>query len=267
MRDMGSIRERSTFLQQPVQLKAVWDVDADSEYRRDIVHARLRGLVAVYTIGGSGHISFNDRCFVTQPGSVLLFEHDEITGWRTNGDRWQFWWFEFSGQSDELPLYQVMSVDTQADDESLVEFCFDKIRSLDIYAASAASACFALMLFRWLASTDHEYSNNTHEHRIVERVVNYMHQNIVKPQGAADWAKTASLSPRRLRDIFKSVTGKSPKGHYDALRLKMALDMLVRGNTIEATAWQLCFSSRYHFTNAFRKYYGVSPSKHYLLKY
>ena len=53
----------------------------------------------------------------------------------------------------------------------------------------------------------------------------------------------------------------SPKKYINRRRMDLACEMLSNDMKITEIAYELGFSSAQHFTNIFRSYYGISPSK------
>jgi AraC family transcriptional regulator len=74
-------------------------------------------------------------------------------------------------------------------------------------------------------------------------------------------ARRVGLSPAHFSRVFRRETGSTVHGYVTALRLAEALDRLPesRGDTT-TLALELGFSSRSHFSDAFRNRFGVSPS-------
>jgi AraC-like DNA-binding protein len=76
----------------------------------------------------------------------------------------------------------------------------------------------------------------------------------------AEIANELRVSPVYLTQVFQQVEG-LPLYHYQLrLRLARALDLLARYNDLTTLALDLGFSSHSHFSAAFRRLYGSSPS-------
>ncbi|MDH7464221.1 AraC family transcriptional regulator [Chitinophagaceae bacterium 26-R-25] len=81
----------------------------------------------------------------------------------------------------------------------------------------------------------------------------------------ADLAKSIAFSKSKLKAKFKEVTGKTTYQYYLEVKMEKARSIL-QGNTVSIThlAFELGFKSSSHFSQAFKKYYGVTPK--YLLE-
>jgi AraC family transcriptional regulator len=74
-------------------------------------------------------------------------------------------------------------------------------------------------------------------------------------------AREASVSPFHLVRIFRERTGFGVHQYRDHLRLRLALDRVVDGEvTLAALALELGYSSHSHFTDSFRRVFGLPPS-------
>ncbi|MBV4359941.1 AraC family transcriptional regulator [Pinibacter aurantiacus] len=76
----------------------------------------------------------------------------------------------------------------------------------------------------------------------------------------ADLAKSVAFSKSKLKSKFKEVIGKTTYQYYLDVKMEKARSIL-QGNTVSIThlAFELGFKSSSHFSQAFKKYYGVPP--------
>jgi AraC-like DNA-binding protein len=79
--------------------------------------------------------------------------------------------------------------------------------------------------------------------------------------GLETLARTLHTSPFHLARVFRSETGFTVAGYRRALRLRAALEQLPsRAKELTALALDLGFSSHSHFSDAFRRSFGLTPS-------
>ncbi len=87
-------------------------------------------------------------------------------------------------------------------------------------------------------------------------------ENLAAPLKLDDIAQTVGLSPFHLCRVFRRTTGRTLHQYRTALRLRIALDRIGDpGIDLAGLSLELGYSSHSHFTAAFRKEFGVSPSK------
>ena len=79
-----------------------------------------------------------------------------------------------------------------------------------------------------------------------------------------DWlADEVGVSRRHLRRRLEAVVGEAPAELIRRLRLERASQLLAAGSgTVAEVAYSVGFKSPSHFSAAFRKAFGISPSEH-----
>jgi AraC-like DNA-binding protein len=76
-----------------------------------------------------------------------------------------------------------------------------------------------------------------------------------------EMASTVSLSPFQLCRAFARVSGETLTGYRTRLRLLSSLERVRAGDDLTTVAIESGFSSHSHFTAAFRRAFGVAPSR------
>ena len=73
-------------------------------------------------------------------------------------------------------------------------------------------------------------------------------------------ALLAGLSPSRLRHLFRSQTGCSPRNFLEEQRMRRARELLLLSRqTIAEIAYATGFDNPFYFTLRFKKHTGESP--------
>jgi AraC-like DNA-binding protein len=97
----------------------------------------------------------------------------------------------------------------------------------------------------------------------VQRMQDYISENINSHITLSDLAKAAGYSQWHSARIFKELTGKPPFEYIRALRLsKAALQLRDNRTKIIDAAFDFVFDSHEGFTRAFTKQFGVPPKKY-----
>ena len=81
------------------------------------------------------------------------------------------------------------------------------------------------------------------------------------PLRLKDVAREVGLSSFHLCRAFRAVTGSSLHAYRNQMRLRSALERLTDGCDITGVALDLGYSSHSHFTDAFRRLFGTTPSR------
>jgi len=102
----------------------------------------------------------------------------------------------------------------------------------------------------------------TENQRLVRRVMALMHEKYAEPLSREMLAEYAGVSERHLSRCFLQETGLSPMAYLNRLRLQQARCLLKDRNvSITEVMGKVGFSDSSHFTHAFRREAGVTPSE------
>jgi AraC family transcriptional regulator of arabinose operon len=94
----------------------------------------------------------------------------------------------------------------------------------------------------------------------IRRSMDFLTTHLSEPFSEERLAKTAGLSPSRLRHLFRLQTGDSPRRFLEEQRMRRAKEMLALSRqTISEIAQELGFASPFYFSLRFKKYAGESP--------
>ena len=104
----------------------------------------------------------------------------------------------------------------------------------------------------------------------IEHAIRYMRRNLDKKIDMDELAERVFLSHSGLIWKFKQELNTTPSNYLRILRLDYAKQLLLNYSYSITEISELCgYSNPYYFTNAFHRYFGMSPSefrKHYLKK-
>lgn len=97
----------------------------------------------------------------------------------------------------------------------------------------------------------------------LKRVLDFVDENLANPIGLADMAAVAELSPYHFGRVFKHATGKSPYQHLIYWRIARS-QILLAGTerSIVDIAAACGFLNKAHFSTAFSRQTGMSPSRY-----
>jgi AraC family transcriptional regulator len=97
--------------------------------------------------------------------------------------------------------------------------------------------------------------------RIIRRTKEYLVAELSNTVRLMDVARAVGVSPAYLTDVFRRVEGLPVHRYLNNLRLARALVDLPHTDDLTALALNLGFSSHSHFSYAFRRAFGATPSQ------
>lgn len=104
-------------------------------------------------------------------------------------------------------------------------------------------------------------STTLHHRRLTDSVRELIHQNHGRRLSLGEIARAAHTSPYHLCHVFKQQTGDSIHAFLNRVRLQSAIERLAHGERdLTRLALDLGYSSRGHFSDAFRREFRVAPS-------
>jgi AraC family transcriptional regulator len=97
---------------------------------------------------------------------------------------------------------------------------------------------------------------------LVEAVSIAIHDRLDSPPGLGELARAVGCSPFHLSHVFRQTTGVSLRRYVQQLRARIAADRLAGGAPdLTGLALDLGYTDHSHFTNAFRREWGLPPSR------
>ncbi|MFW5992332.1 MAG: helix-turn-helix domain-containing protein [Halanaerobiaceae bacterium] len=257
-------RTREVIRTARIGLKTIYHVEADPSY--DVIKNTdnsQKELIAVRTLKGRGHILIDGLTpRIVTANTLIIFNYNRVKHYFCEGKRWNFWWFEFTLQGTlHLPLNHILNIDLLDGEHIQCNICLENLRKNKMAAKSLASAGLTSLLYQWLYNfREHRKSIDPNREK-VNTIIDYMYEHLTDNLTVKSMAGRINLSVRRMRQVFKEVTGKSPKKYYDNLRIELAAELLINTHkSVKEIAYELGYSSPYHFTKVFKKYKEVAPA-------
>ncbi len=97
--------------------------------------------------------------------------------------------------------------------------------------------------------------------RRIDRAVELIESSYARPLALDELAREAGLSSFHFARVFREMMGLPPHRYLTAVRLRHAARMLEQGATVTHVCYDVGFGSLSHFVTAFRRRFGVSPSR------
>ncbi|SEW29311.1 AraC-type DNA-binding protein [Chitinophaga sp. YR573] len=112
----------------------------------------------------------------------------------------------------------------------------------------------------------HLYALNIHDIQTIYRIKEQMLEHLETPPVIKELAVYASMSPSKLKRLFKQIFGNSIFSYYQEFRMKEASRLLKEEKlSVSDVGYQLGFANLSHFSRVFKEHIGMKP-KQYSLK-
>jgi AraC-like DNA-binding protein len=98
----------------------------------------------------------------------------------------------------------------------------------------------------------------------VEKIIQYMHQNLNNRVTLTELSEMVNLSPFYLSRAFKNTTGYSVIEYFNKMKIDKAKELMNEGDKkVKEIAGALGFTDEFYFSRIFKKIEGISPSEFY----
>ena len=154
---------------------------------------------------------------------------------------------------------QRLRIDARA--QALVALLRHSLRQNIAEPLEAESLALTLVQRSLGPRTTHAAGASVGRQRLVDRVKLVLTSDLARRWTLAEIAAEVRGSPVYLTQVFQQVEGLPLYRYQLRLRLARALDLLAQCENLTALGLDLGFSSHSHFSAAFRKAYGRSPSE------
>ncbi len=109
----------------------------------------------------------------------------------------------------------------------------------------------------------HLYDLNSHDIQTIYKVKDQMLDHLETPPVIKELAVYASMSPTKLKRLFKQIFGNSIFNYYQEFRMKEAA-LLLREEKLSVSdvGYQLGFTNLSHFSRVFNEHIGMKPKQY-----
>lgn len=249
------------------------EVRYSSKINRTLQHHEL-----ILITSGKGHIRDKHKSYQLKEGTLLYLcpnvQHSiyadsvepicffsvhfscAIVGF--DNDKWNI-----TGKIDTLPLDFVQNLK----DYYLVNDVFKKLvenwmAKLPNYEFISKTLFQELLfeIFQNIKNNNNDYSSSLK----VDKVIEYMINNIHKKITLTELSELVCLSPAYLSRVFKETTGYSVIEFFNKIKVDKAKELIIDGDKkIKEVAKILGFTDEFYFSRIFKKIEGISPLEFY----
>ena len=220
-----------------------------------------------YVAEGHGYLEVNEEKYKLCPGDVyIIHPGDFCTYYADKSNPYKKYWVNFSSGFFFTEMLKAYDIDDRVIRGIDLSRFFEELFKLEeLYVSNdelyipASKLIFGAVMEMAL----HKKNDiTTTSLNLASKVRSMLSKSVTKRITIDDIAKKLYRSKNDIIRQFKKKYNTTPHNHLVELRIGRAKNLLVNSNkTLAEIATHLCFSSEYHFSNAFKKKVGISPSE------
>ncbi|NSW90901.1 MAG: helix-turn-helix transcriptional regulator [Firmicutes bacterium] len=268
------------------------DRNINQELKNYLSHLQVNLIVAAYThcpvnwrdidyipdynkfyfiCNGEGWLKIGEQEFYPKPGQLFFMPAGVKQSYSTiSNNTFVKYWCHFTAKIGDVNLYNFIRVPFFIDviNKKEVEKLFLKLIEFYergeiasyLYAQSVLIEIFAYYIEN-IPKENLCFSPSLPIEKL-NHVLRYIENNISCDLTIEQLAKMASFHPNYFIRFFKKHMGNSPINYINRIRMEKAKDLLIiKDMNITEIAYAIGFNDVYHFSKAFKKYTGFSPTE------
>ena len=164
-------------------------------------------------------------------------------------------------QTLRQPLAQKITDYTPLEElfEKLLDTWNDKGPSYEFVAATLLR-----QLLIWVSQNNIKQSKNQAISLKIDRIIEYMRENINSKVTLEELSGMAGLSTFYLSREFKEATGYPIITYFNKMKIEKAKELLIEGNKkVKEVAYELGYTNEFYFSRMFKRIEGLSPKEFY----
>ncbi len=170
--------------------------------------------------------------------------------------------YEMGNQSSGLPSFkQTVIQDTSLSNRLLKLHQLLRQDKSRLEHESAFIETLADLLYRHAVHRPHLETVRKESHTVA-RLRGYIEEHYADDIRLDDLANYAHWSPFYLLRVFHQEVGLPPHAYLESIRIRAAQRYLERDMPLVQVAYETGFSSQSHFSNAFKRFIGVTPGRY-----
>ena len=231
--------------------------------------------VLIFCSKGHGWCEMAGQRHQIGPGQLLVMPRGLAHGYGADpGDPWSIRWLHVTGEQArafrELLKTTVSSPVIILGEDLLLNQLFENMLSEMelgyslsnmIYFCQALAHLYGTIVRKRLTGT----TSKPDSHQRISRCIEMMQQHLDSPVPIAELAAAVNLCPAYFSTLFKEHAGYAPKAYFVRLKMHKASQLLLTTTfNIKKIANTVGYDDQLHFSRAFKRINGSSPSEYRL---
>ena len=215
-----------------------------------------------YVISGIGHVQHGNQNYIMQEGDAYILHDGQLHHYFSDKkDPWKKIWFNVNGSLvrhllSDYGLDSVVKIPSFGNPGLLSEIT----RVMDNDPAHCGEE-LAILLHRHIQALSAFLGDQTTAHSPAQLMKSYIEQNLTRALSIEEIAGQVHLSRSRAIHLFRETFQTTPYQYYLTQKLQLAQTLLESTNlSIQEISERLGFTDYHHFSDAYKKWCGISPS-------
>ena len=215
-----------------------------------------------YVISGTGHVQHGNQSYTMHEGDAYILHDGHLHHYLSDRkDPWKKIWFNVNGSLvrhllSDYGLDSVVKVPAFGDAGFLPEIT----RVMDDDPVHCGEE-LAILLHRHIQALSAFLGDQTMGHSPAQLMKSFIEQNLTRAVSIEEIAAQVHLSRSRAIHLFREAFHTTPYQYYLNQKLQLAQTLLESTNlSIQEISERLGFTDYHHFSDAYKKWCGISPS-------
>lgn len=232
--------------------------------------------VIIYCVEGKGHyrIGPDGPVYDVSAGQYFILPAGKShTYWSDDSDAWTIYWIHFGGafapfyaDGASHPMDVKPGLTSRINDRNNIfeELFFTITDGYNLENMRYASCLLHYYLgsMRFIQQFRHTQSHNDKltPQSLADVAIHYMKENVERKMSLDTLAQFMGYSVSHFSSVFKKVTGESPLGYFNRLKVQRACDLLDHSTMqVNQICYKVGIDDCYYFSRLFKKTTGMSP--------
>ncbi|MBK8672190.1 MAG: helix-turn-helix transcriptional regulator [Bacteroidetes bacterium] len=226
-----------------------------------------------YSIGiintGIEKLTIKDKSYIALPKTVVILNENELhSNSFYNNENWTYQTvnlnadaIKFIAKANNIESTNSLIFQNIIEDEFLFNSIANFHNNPQQNTKEQINNISNYLLNNFLQKTEKEKFHYYHWGNIINETIYFFNTHFDSKINIETLATTHSKTPFQFIRAFKAHTGLTPIAYLTLIRLNKSKQLLTNGNPLVNTAYECGFFDQSHFTNCFKKYFGISPKQ------
>lgn len=212
---------------------------------------------------GEGVIYLNSGKINLCANDYVLLKFSDIVKYKSLTHIWGYRWVNFTLNDLKSVTLSRVSTVPYSENEDLI---FDRLLLFGINSDMQGYINLLFCDYYYNITMMNEIKsiteNRLNRRRQIDDICAFIEQKVFSRITVGEVSAFFYLSPRRLHQIFSSELNISPKQYILKKKMEEGYRLLVQTSMpVNKISELLCFSSQYHFTNEFKRFFNQTPTQ------